>query len=119
MEIITQSLPVTLWIIAVTVVMGLIVAVPLALYVAMTRRSSVPYIFRATTSVFLAIPAFFTALIGLIVFGLHYGVAPIIGYEPGFPGEPEVPVASGPGDLHDPRAGARPCPAQLDSGNHG
>ena len=35
---------------------------PLALYVAMTRRSSVPYIFRATTSVFLAIPAFFTAL---------------------------------------------------------
>ena len=85
MEIIAQSLPVTLWIIAVTVVMGLTVAVPLALYVAMTRRSSVPYIFRATTSVFLAIPAFFTALIGLLVFGLHYGIAPIIGYEPTFP----------------------------------
>ena len=51
----------------------------------MTRRSSVPYIFRATTSVFLAIPAFFTALIALIVFGLHYGIAPIIGYEPAFP----------------------------------
>jgi peptide/nickel transport system permease protein len=85
MEIIVQSLPVTLWIIAVTVVMGLTVAVPLALYVAMTRRSWTPYVFRATTSVFLAIPAFFTALIGLLVFGLHYGIAPIIGYEPAFP----------------------------------
>jgi peptide/nickel transport system permease protein len=85
MEIIAQSLPITLWIIAVTVVMGLTMAVPLALYVAMTRRSSVPYIFRATTSVFLAIPAFFTALVALIVFGLYYGIAPIIGYEPAFP----------------------------------
>ena len=44
-----------------------------------------PYVFRATTSVFLAIPAFFTALIGLLVFGLHYGIAPIIGYESAFP----------------------------------
>ena len=80
-----QSLPVTLWIIAVTRHHRSVMAVPLALYVAMTRHSSVPYIFRATTSVFLAIPAFFTALIGLIVFGLHYGIAPIIGYEPAFP----------------------------------
>ena len=85
MEIILTSLPVTIWIIAVTIVMALAMAVPLALGVAMTRRAYVPYIFRASTSVLLAIPAFFTALIALIVFGLHYGVAPIIGYEPGFP----------------------------------
>lgn len=85
MEIIMTSLPVTLWIIAVTIIMALAMAVPLALAVAMTRRAAVPYIFRASTSVLLAIPAFFTALIALIVFGLHYGVAPIIGYEPGFP----------------------------------
>jgi peptide/nickel transport system permease protein len=85
MELITSSLPVTLWIIAVTIIFGLVIAVPLALYVAMSRRSLVPYIFRATTSVFLAVPAFFTALIGLIVFGLHYRIAPIIGYEPTFP----------------------------------
>ncbi len=85
MEIILSSLPVTLWIIAVTIVMALTMAVPLALYIAMTRRAFVPYIFRASTSVLLAIPAFFTALIALIVFGLHYGIAPIIGYQPGFP----------------------------------
>ncbi len=85
MEIILTSLPVTLWIIAVTIVMALAMAVPLALYIAMTRRAFVPYVFRASTSVLLAIPAFFTALIALIVFGLHYGIAPIIGYQPGFP----------------------------------
>lgn len=85
MEIIAASLPVTLSIIAVTVVMGLVMAVPLALFVALSRRASVAYVFRATTAVLLSIPAFFTALIGLIVFGLHYGIAPIIGYEPGFP----------------------------------
>lgn len=85
-DIILESLPVTLWIIAVSILLAVAMAVPLALYVAMTRRSVVPYVFRASTSVLLAIPAFFTALIGLIVFGLRYEVAPIIGYEPGFPG---------------------------------
>jgi peptide/nickel transport system permease protein len=84
-DIIATSLPVTLWVIAVTVVLGLCMAVPLAAWVATARHSSAPYIFRAVTSVFLAIPAFFTALIALIVLGVHYGVAPIIGYKPDFP----------------------------------
>ncbi|HQY62723.1 MAG TPA: phosphoenolpyruvate-utilizing N-terminal domain-containing protein, partial [Polyangiaceae bacterium] len=56
MDVILSSLPVTLWIIAVTIIMSLAVSVPLALYIAMTRHASVPYIFRATTSVFLAVP---------------------------------------------------------------
>jgi peptide/nickel transport system permease protein len=84
-EIIATALPVTLWVIAVTIVIGLCMAVPLAAWVATARHSSVPYIFRAVTSVFLAIPAFFTALIALIVLGVHYGIAPIIGYKPAFP----------------------------------
>ena len=85
MEVILASLPVTIWIICVTIAMALVMAIPLALAVATTRRAVVPYIFRASTSVLLAIPAFFTALIALIVFGLHYGIAPILGYQPGFP----------------------------------
>jgi peptide/nickel transport system permease protein len=84
-DIIATSLPVTLWVIAVTIVFGLCMAIPLAASVATARHSSVPYIFRAITSVFLAIPAFFTALIALIVLGVHYDIAPIIGYKPAFP----------------------------------
>ena len=86
MDIILASLPVTLWIIGVTICMALVIAIPLALAVATTRHAAASYVFRASTSVLLAIPAFFTALIALIVFGLHYGIAPIIGYAPGFPG---------------------------------
>ena len=85
-EIILASLPVTLWIIGVTICMAVVIAIPLALAVATTRHAAASYVFRAATSVLLAIPAFFTALIALIVFGLHYGIAPIIGYAPGFPG---------------------------------
>ena len=84
--IIAESLPVTLGIIGVTLVFALVMAVPLALLVATRRSPVVPYVFRATTSVMLAVPAFFTALLALIVFGLHYDIAPIIGYQPGFPG---------------------------------
>lgn len=84
-DIIAAALPVTLWVIAATVVLGLCLAVPLAAWVATARHASVPYVFRAVTSVFLAIPAFFTALIALIVLGVHYGIAPIIGYKSTFP----------------------------------
>jgi peptide/nickel transport system permease protein len=83
--LIAESLPVTLWVIGTTVVMSLVIAVPLALAVALSRRAWVAYLFRASTAVFLAIPAFFTALVGLLVFGLHLQMAPIIGYEPSFP----------------------------------
>ncbi len=85
MGVILQSLPVTLWIISATVILSLVMAVPLALAVAMSRRSWAPYVFRAMTAACLAVPAFFTALIGLLVFSLHYRIAPIIGYEPAFP----------------------------------
>jgi peptide/nickel transport system permease protein len=84
-DIIATSLPVTLWVIAATLMFGLLMAVPLAAAVATARHPSVPYVFRAVTSVFLAIPTFFTALIALLVLGVHYGIAPIIGYTPGFP----------------------------------
>ena len=84
-DIIATSLPVTLWVIATTIVFGLCMAVPLAASVATARHPSVPYVFRAVTSVFLAVPAFFTALIALIVLGVHYDIAPIIGYRPEFP----------------------------------
>jgi peptide/nickel transport system permease protein len=84
-EVIASSLPVTLWVIATTILFGLVMAIPLAAWVATARHAAVPYAFRATTSAFLAIPAFFTALIALIVLGVHYRIAPIIGYESRFP----------------------------------
>ncbi|MBM3525075.1 MAG: ABC transporter permease [Alphaproteobacteria bacterium] len=84
-DIVLSSVPVTLWIIVVTILFSVVLAVPLALAVATARHPSVPYAFRATTAAFLAVPAFFTALIGLIVLGVQFRIAPVIGYEPSFP----------------------------------
>jgi peptide/nickel transport system permease protein len=84
-EIIMTSLPATLWIIAATILLSLVVSVPLALRMAVARGAATAYVFRATTSVFLAVPTFFTALIGLIVLGVHWRVAPVIGYVNDFP----------------------------------
>jgi peptide/nickel transport system permease protein len=84
-DIILSSVPVTLWIIVVTILFSVVISIPLALAVATARHTSVPYVFRATTAACLAVPAFFTALIGLIVLGVQYRIAPVIGYEPSFP----------------------------------
>jgi peptide/nickel transport system permease protein len=72
-------------VIATSIILAVVMAVPIAALVATARHSSVPYVFRAITSALLAIPAFFTALIALMVLGVHFGVAPIIGYQPAFP----------------------------------
>ena len=42
--------------------------------------------FRALTSISLAIPGFFLALLGLLVFGVYFNIAPAAGYEGAFPG---------------------------------
>ena len=119
MEIIIQSLPVTLWIIAVT------------------RRDG-PDRGRAAR----ALRRHDAALIGALRLSrddvgvpgdtglLHRldrpdGLRPALRHRAdhrlraGVSGEPEVSVAAGARDLHDPRSGARPRPVQLDCGNHG
>jgi peptide/nickel transport system permease protein len=85
-SIIAQTLPVTLWLIGLTVALSLLLAIPLALLVATSRASWVPYVFRSGTAVALALPTFLVGLLFLLYFGLSLGIAPISGYDPQFPG---------------------------------
>ena len=62
-----------------------IISIPLALYVAMSKSNTVNYLFRALTSISLAVPGFFLALMGLLVFGVYFNIAPAAGYEGAFP----------------------------------
>jgi peptide/nickel transport system permease protein len=82
---IMQTLPVTLWMIGLTVSLSLVLAIPLALVVATSRRSWVPYVFRSVTAVALALPVFLMGLVFLLVFALDWGIAPIEGYDYQFP----------------------------------
>lgn len=82
---IAQTLPVTLWMIGLTVALSLVISIPLALLVATSRRSWVPYVFRSVTAVLLALPVFLVGLLFLLVFALDWGIAPIEGYDYQFP----------------------------------
>jgi peptide/nickel transport system permease protein len=88
-SIIARTLPVTLWLIAVTLTMAMLVATPLALVVALGRRPWVGHLFRAATSVSLATPVFFSGLVLILLLSMQLGIAPVAGYQPGFPGNLE------------------------------
>lgn len=85
-EIVTTHLPVTLMLIALSIGFAIILALPVALFVAVSRNDAINYLFRATTSISLAIPGFFLALIGLLIFGIYFTWAPAAGYDGAFPG---------------------------------
>lgn len=87
--IIGRTLPVTLWLIGVTLAMSMVIATPLALLVALSRRPWVGHLFRMLTSISLATPVFFSGLVLILLLSMELGIAPVAGYEPGFPGNLE------------------------------
>jgi peptide/nickel transport system permease protein len=84
-EVITTHLPVTLMIILLSMGGAILISIPIALSVALSRRPSVTYFFRTSTSISLALPGFFLALIGLLYFGTILNWVPAAGYEGTFP----------------------------------
>jgi peptide/nickel transport system permease protein len=84
-----RTLPVTLWLISLTMVEAILVAVPLALFVSLSKRAWVGHAFRVATSISIATPVFFTGLLGILFFSIRLGIAPVAGYKPGFPGNLE------------------------------
>ncbi|MFA5919534.1 MAG: ABC transporter permease, partial [Candidatus Nanopelagicaceae bacterium] len=84
-EVVGTHLPVTLMIIALSIGLGVLLAIPIALFVAQSKNQFTTYFFRAFTSVSLALPGFFLAVVGLLVFGIRLNWAPAAGYEGSFP----------------------------------
>lgn len=84
-EIVTTHLPVTLMIILLSLILAILISIPLALMVALSRNPGVIYFFRTSTSVSLALPGFFLALVGLYYFGAILNIVPAAGYEGSFP----------------------------------
>jgi peptide/nickel transport system permease protein len=83
---IKNALPVTAWLIVVTVTMALVISVPLAVLVAMHRGSWLDRLFRVLSSISLATPGFYLGLLLILLVSLRWGIAPVGGYRPGFPG---------------------------------
>jgi len=81
----STNLPVTLWLIGLTILLTILLSVPIAMFVALVRWKWLPYAFRSITAVGLALPSFLVALIFLLYFGIRLGIAPISGYDAQFP----------------------------------
>lgn len=83
--IIGRTMPVTAWLVFVTLVMAISLSVPLAILASLLRRTSFNRVLRVVTSVSLAIPGFYMALIFILVFAVHLQLAPVGGYVSDFP----------------------------------
>jgi peptide/nickel transport system permease protein len=84
-NVVSTHLPVTLMIMGLSIGLGIILAIPIALMVALSKNQITTYLFRAFTSISLALPGFFLAVVGLLLFGIKLNWAPAAGYQGAFP----------------------------------
>lgn len=83
--LIGRALPVTLGLVALTAAMALLAAVPLGMFAALYHRTWFGHTFRVAVSLLLATPVFFSGLLLILFFAIKLQVAPVAGYETGFP----------------------------------
>ena len=83
-HLISQRLPVTLWLAAYATVIAVLISVPLATISALRKNGVVDQSVRATFLVTFAMPPFWVGLILILLLSLHLHVFPVSGYGSGF-----------------------------------
>ncbi|MEI6406026.1 MAG: ABC transporter permease [Actinomycetes bacterium] len=86
LDIVKSTLPVTLTLILLSTAAAVIISIPIGTYIGWSGKSSSVYAFRTLTSIILATPNFFIAMIGILFFSVRVNWAPVFGYTPQFPG---------------------------------
>jgi len=81
-ELLAQRLPRTLGLMATALVMGGVLGISLGLYAALRRGTAWDHVLSSIGLVGLAVPPFFTAMMGLYFFALGLGFLPIGGISP-------------------------------------
>lgn len=84
-SIVARALPVTLSLIAMTLVMASILALPLGVAAAMYRRAWFGQVFRVGASLLIGMPVFFSGLVLILLLSMRLGLAPVAGYAWGVP----------------------------------
>ena len=86
LSIVQKRLPVSLWLTATTILMTVGLALPLGVVAALHRRTWFGHAFQVGASVLVSTPVFFSGLLLILLFAVQINLAPIAGYQPGFPG---------------------------------
>jgi peptide/nickel transport system permease protein len=84
--LIGQALPATFSLMLVTITFTIVIAVPLAVYVALHPRGRISSVFLVGSSFFVSTPSFFVGLLALLIFAVWLHVAPVAGIVGTLPG---------------------------------
>jgi len=85
LEVIRQTLPLTLTYIFLSVFLAFIISIPIATLIGWSNSASLVYSFRSVTSIIIATPNFFIAMVGILLFSVQRDWAPVFGYVSEFP----------------------------------
>jgi peptide/nickel transport system permease protein len=83
-SLIAQRLPVSLWVVAFTLVITCIVSLPLGILAALKKDSLLDNIVRSTLMVTMVMPSFWIGIIFIIILSVKFGLFPVSGYGNGF-----------------------------------
>ncbi len=85
LQVIRQTLPLTLTYIVLSVFFAFLISIPIATFIGWSNSASLVYSFRSITSVIIATPNFFIAMVGILIFSVQRNWAPVFGYVSTFP----------------------------------
>jgi len=85
LETIQRTFPLTLTYITLSVFFAFIISIPIGTIIGWSNRASSVYVFRGITSVIIATPNFFIAMVAILIFSVQRNWAPVFGYVSEFP----------------------------------
>jgi peptide/nickel transport system permease protein len=85
LETIQRTFPLTLTYITLSVFFAFIISIPIGTIIGWSNRASSVYMFRGITSIIIATPNFFIAMVAILIFSVQRNWAPVFGYVSEFP----------------------------------
>lgn len=85
LETIKRTFPLTLTYIVLSVFFAFIISIPIGTIIGWSNKASAVYVFRGITSIIIATPNFFIAMLGILFFSVKHNWAPVFGYVSDFP----------------------------------
>ena len=85
LETIKRTFPLTLTYIVLSVLFAFLISIPIGTIIGWSNKASSVYVFRGITSIIIATPNFFIAMLGILLFSVKFNWAPVFGYVSEFP----------------------------------
>jgi peptide/nickel transport system permease protein len=85
LETIQRTFPLTLIYICLSVLFAFFISIPIGTIIGWSNKATAVYVFRGITSIIIATPNFFIAMVAILIFSVQRNWAPVFGYVSEFP----------------------------------